>query len=65
MDLFEDVEALPQEVRVICEKYSHLLAEDDGSYAICEAFLAELKPLGYAFEYGLEGEPFDLHILKT
>jgi len=66
MDLFEDIAALPQEVQVVCEKYSHILAEDDGNpYDICEAFLAELKPLGYAFEYGLDGEPADLHIVKT
>ena len=55
-DLFEHYEELPQEVNDVLEKY----AEEDNTYEVNEKLLAELKPLGYTFEYGLDAVPFNL-----
>lgn len=56
IDLFEHYETLPDEVRVIIEK--HMTGEN--SWESCRALEAELEPLGYTFEWGLSGEPYDL-----
>ena len=55
VDLFEQYETLHQAVNDAIERFGE--AED---YIQCEAFLAELKPLGYTFEYGLDAQPFGL-----
>ena len=54
MDLFEDI---PEELKVVVGNYA---LEDTLTYIECEAFLKEVKALGYTFEYGLEGIPFNL-----
>lgn len=56
IDLFEHYETLPNEVRVILDKYS----TNDNSYENCRALKGELEPLGYTFEWGLSGEPYNL-----
>ncbi|MDA8646111.1 hypothetical protein N9L75_03560 [Porticoccaceae bacterium] len=61
MDLFEEYESQPPDLKVLCDKYLDLLDRGDSClYAICKEFLAAIKPLGYTFEYGLDGEPFNL-----
>ena len=60
VDLFENYEALPEDVKVIMHS-----AHDGGNpYVQCEEMLAKLEPLGYEFEYGLCGEPFNLRKIK-
>lgn len=56
VDLFEDYEDQPQEVSAILSKYEL----EDNDYDVLEELLAELKEIGYTFEYGLDGEPYDL-----
>ena len=58
-DLFQSPELLPNEVRAIVEKYN-LLHEQIPDNEICINMLAELKPLGYTFDYGLDYEPTNL-----
>ena len=55
-DLFEHTEELPAIVVHTLYKYSF----SDESYQTCEKLLAELRPLGYTFDYGLDAIPFDL-----
>lgn len=56
VDLFEDIDSLPENVQAVLAKYSGA----DESYTNAEAMLAELEPLGYTFEYGLDALPFNL-----
>lgn len=56
IDLFEHYETLPDEIRVIIDKYLTC----DNSWENCRALEAELKPLGYTFEWGMSGEPYNL-----
>ena len=56
VDLFEDYEDQPEEVSVILSNYEL----EDNDYDILEQLLAELEEIGYTFEYGLDGEPYDL-----
>jgi len=56
VDLFEDYENQPEEVSAILSKYEL----EDNDYDVLEQLLAELKDIGYTFEYGLDGEPYDL-----
>ena len=56
IDLFEDIDSLPENVQAVLAKYSGA----DESYTNAEAMLAELEPLGYTFEYGLDALPFNL-----
>jgi hypothetical protein len=58
IDLFDDYEALPQDVLDLLEKY-----EDVESYKGCAKLVAELKPLGYTCEYGLDAVPHSLRKL--
>jgi len=59
-DLFENFDAMPQELREICESYSDSLENCENLYAMCKEFLAKVEAIGYTFEYGLDGIPFDL-----
>ena len=56
MDLFEDYDNLPNEVKGVIESFS----EEGCSYKECERLLSKLKPLGYIFDYGLCGTAYDL-----
>ena len=56
VDLFEDYEDQPEEVSAILSKYEL----EDNDYDVLEQLLSELKEIGYTFEYGLDGEPYDL-----
>ncbi len=55
-DLFEFTEELPANIVYVLHKYSF----SDESYSTCEKLLAELEPLGYSFEYGLDAIPYNL-----
>ena len=60
--LFEDHESQPPELAKICNKY----ADHDGlDYQLCATFLKEVEAIGYTFEYGLDGIPFDLRPIGT
>lgn len=56
VDLFEDIDALPKEVQKIILDFDY----DEDLYAECKSMLAKLEKLGYTFEYGLCGTPFNL-----
>ena len=46
----------PKEVKAILDSFDEM----ENTYKECERLLTELKPYGYTFDYGLDGEPFDL-----
>ncbi len=56
VDLFEEYDTLPKKVQKVLAKYSN----DEPTYKSNEKLLKELKPLGYTFEYGLDGMPYGL-----
>ena len=56
LDLFEHYHLLPQKVLDEIETFD----EEADTYKECERLLKVLKPMGYTFEYGLDGEPYDL-----
>jgi hypothetical protein len=55
-DLFETPELLPLEVQELIAN----IDEDGCSYAECARLLEAVQALGYTFEYGLDGMPYDL-----
>ncbi|MEL0637655.1 hypothetical protein V6259_12880 [Marinomonas sp. TI.3.20] len=58
VDLFEHIDTLPETVREIVLAYS---GEDEGiGYQECQELEQALKPLGYTFDWGLDGTPSDL-----
>lgn len=56
IDLFECMAMLPPEMKEILEAYE----EEGDLYERCAELLAKVEPLGYTFEYGLDGIPFGL-----
>jgi hypothetical protein len=62
-DLFEALELLPVEVQQLIEDSN--IDEGGCSYRECDQLLAALEPLGYTFEYGLDGIPYDLTVRPT
>ncbi len=54
IDLFEDYEKLPIEVKVILESF------EDETYDECARLLSELELLGYTFDYYLDAVPYNL-----
>jgi hypothetical protein len=55
-DLFETPELIPTNVVEVLNTFN-----DEGcSYKELDRLLAELKPLGYIFDYGLDAEPYEL-----
>ena len=58
-DLFNHIETLPKDVQRVLNDYS----ECENDYIECENLLNALKPLGYIFEYYLDGVPFNLRKL--
>jgi hypothetical protein len=57
LDLFDNYELLPQEVQDVLMKEEYI---DEETYENCEKLLAELKPLGYKFDYYLDASPYHL-----
>ena len=60
IDLFEQVETLPNEVQAVLEKY-----QDCQSYDGLNSMLSELEPLGYTFDYYLDAMPYNLRKIET
>lgn len=58
VDLFEDYEKIPSKVQKILDKYAD--AFEDGDYKELEKATKELSKIGYTFEYGLDGQAYDL-----
>ena len=59
----EDLKAYtdaPEEVRDILNSFDF----DSDPYKECDRLLNELEPLGYSFDYGLDGEPYNLYKTK-
>jgi hypothetical protein len=60
-DLFEDVMALPDDVRnIILEYTGNCETVDCLSYLDCEIFKTRLEAVGFTFDYGLDGIPYNL-----
>ena len=58
-DLFETPERLPHAVQAAIDRCWEE-SETGCAYAACRRLEATLTPLGYSFEYGLDGVPVDL-----
>lgn len=56
VDLFENPEALPQEVQDVLMEF----CDGENSYDQCRALIDALEPLGYTCDYGLDAQPYDL-----
>jgi hypothetical protein len=56
IDLFEDYENIPEEVKEILKEYEL----EDNSYDVLDELLNRLEAVGYTFSYGLDAEPFGL-----
>jgi len=61
LDLSKNPELLPIEVQNILNEY----LEEGDLYSQCAELLDKLRPLGYTFEYGLDGIPFNLQTIKN
>jgi hypothetical protein len=59
-DLFEDYEGLPKSVNELIEDFEANVDAGADRYAECEKLTVNMKAEGYTFDYGLEGEPFNL-----
>jgi len=55
-DLFETPELIPDEVKVVLETFDY----DVDSYKELTRLVNEIEPLGYTFDYYLDGEPYGL-----
>jgi hypothetical protein len=55
-DLFEKPELLPKNVQKILSSFDI----DKDPYKQCKRMEKKLKPLGYSFDWGLDGIPYDL-----
>jgi hypothetical protein len=56
IDLFEQLDTLPQVVQVLINGFNF----EDDAYAECKKLEKLLMPYGYIFDWGLSGEPFNL-----
>jgi hypothetical protein len=55
-DLFEVLETLPNDVQAVIQSWD--CNEDE--YNECSRLEHELEPLGYTFDWYLDGEPYNL-----
>ena len=60
VDLFEDIESLPEEIQALCFAMSDE-CENGDAYAVLKDYLGRFEALGYSFDYDLSGTAFDLH----
>jgi hypothetical protein len=65
IDLFEQYDLQPAKVRKITNKYAKKYEEEGSSYELNKKMLAELNKVGYTFDYGLDGDPFNLRKIQT
>jgi len=60
-DLFQNQDVLPASVKELVEFYTRKIEEDEGnSYHHCAMFQDDMNLMGYTFDYGLDGVPFNL-----
>ena len=60
-DLFGTPEKLPIEIIDLMHDFEKM----NNSYTACEILLKKCEKLGYTFDYGLEGIPFNLKKLQN
>jgi len=60
VDLFEEYEQQPPNVRAIYDKYQDKIIDGDFDYSDSADFLKEMESIGYTFEYGLDNESYGL-----
>ncbi len=58
VDLFEDYENIPEKVQQVLDNYAD--AFEDGDYKELEKANKALLKIGYTFDYGLDGQAYDL-----
>lgn len=58
-DLFETPELVPSAVWQLFEEWNNA-ASERAAYAACRKLLAQIEPMGYTFDFGLDGEPYNL-----
>lgn len=58
LDLFNYPDLVPQNVLDVLDQF-----KEGESYHLCEKVNAELKELGYTFDWGLSAEPYNLRVL--
>lgn len=63
IDLFQDYENIPAEVQKILN--THADAFEYGDYRDLEKVDKELSKIGYTFDYGLDGQAYDLRPIGT
>lgn len=56
MDLFNTPDKIPDHITAVLNDWD----DDADPYKECEHINARLKSLGYTFDWGLSGEPYDL-----
>ena len=56
VDLFEQIETLPQNVQDVITKYD----DSDSTYKTCEALKSDLNAIGYDCDCGLDASPYNL-----
>lgn len=64
-DLFEFYEEMPRNLSAICGRWSNKHVEEDLTYQDCAEFLAEVRSIGYTFEYGLDAQPYNLTLIES
>lgn len=64
LDLFEHAELIPPHIKAIFEKYEEE-SMGGATYELNRKILAEIEPLGYTFEYGLDADPYELRKMET
>jgi len=57
VDLFDDIDSLPQEVQDVLAKHQ---LDWEGSYNKCNALVVDLEKVGYTCEYYLDAIPYNL-----
>ncbi|AIL45339.1 hypothetical protein BEI02_16405 [Elizabethkingia sp. HvH-WGS333] len=65
MDLFEDYELIPEELKTVCDKWQQKAMYEGLDYNDCAIFQEECEAIGYTFDYGLDADPFDLRAIDT
>ena len=65
MDLFEDYELIPEELKAVCDKWQQKAMDEGLDYNDCAIFQEECEAIGYTFDYGLDADPFDLRAIDT
>ncbi len=65
IDLFEQYDKQPPELKEIVDKYQEKYIEGDMDYKDTEEFLKEVEKIGFTFDYYLDNEPYDLRAIHA